>query len=83
MPAQPVDATPSAINLSSKGGVYDATETGKTFRDPADRHVEALEGGTVAAGDWARLRQGPCVHSVYVVADDRSEPDSPLTRRGM
>jgi hypothetical protein len=24
VPAQPVDATPSAINLSSKGGVYDA-----------------------------------------------------------
>jgi hypothetical protein len=27
VPAQPVDATPSAINLFSKGGVYDATET--------------------------------------------------------
>ena len=31
MPAQPVDATPSAINLFSKGGVYDAPETGRAF----------------------------------------------------
>jgi hypothetical protein len=36
LPAQPVDATPSAINLFSKGGVYDATETGEAFREPAD-----------------------------------------------
>jgi hypothetical protein len=49
MPAQPVDATPSAINLFSKGGVYDATTTGKAFREPAERHVDALEGGTVIA----------------------------------
>ena len=49
MPAQPVDATPSAINLFSKGGVYDAAATGKAFRDPAERHVEALEGRTVVA----------------------------------
>ena len=49
VPAQPVDATPSDINLFTKGGVYDSRETGKTFRDPADRHVEALEGGTVVA----------------------------------
>jgi hypothetical protein len=33
VPAQPVDATPSAINLFSKAGVYDATETGEAFRD--------------------------------------------------
>jgi hypothetical protein len=49
MPAQPVVATPSAINLISKGGVYDARETGKAFRKPADRHVVPLEGGTVVA----------------------------------
>src|SRR5882762_1244627 len=49
LPAQPVDATPSAINLFSKGGVHDASETGKAFREPADRHVELLEGGTVIA----------------------------------
>jgi hypothetical protein len=49
LPAQPVDATPSVINLISKGGVYDATETGKTFGDAANRHVEPLEGGTVVA----------------------------------
>jgi hypothetical protein len=49
LPAQPVDATPSVINLFSKGGVYDATETGKTFGDAANRHVEPLEGGTVVA----------------------------------
>jgi hypothetical protein len=49
VPAQPVDATPSDINLFSKGGVHDATDTGKAFREPAERHVEALEGGTVVA----------------------------------
>ena len=49
VPAQPVDATPSDINLFSKGGVYDATETGEAFREPAGRHVEPLEGGTVVA----------------------------------
>jgi hypothetical protein len=49
LPAQPVDATPSDINFFSKGGVYGATETGKAFRDAAERHVEALEGGTVLA----------------------------------
>ena len=49
LPAQPVDATPSAINLFSKGGVYDATTTGKAFREPAERHVDALEDGTVIA----------------------------------
>ena len=49
VPAQPVVATPSDINLFSKGGVYDARETGKAFRKPADRHVVPLEGGTVVA----------------------------------
>ena len=49
MPAQPVDATPSAINLFSKGGVYDASETGEAYRGPEDRHVGSLEGGTVVA----------------------------------
>jgi hypothetical protein len=32
VPAQPGDATPSAINLFSNGGVYGASETGKAFR---------------------------------------------------
>jgi hypothetical protein len=36
LPAQPVDATPSAINLFSKGGVYGATEMGEAFREPTD-----------------------------------------------
>ena len=27
----------------SKGGVYGATETGEAFREPADRHVGALD----------------------------------------
>jgi len=49
VPAQTVDATPSDINLFFKGGVYDATETVKAFLGPAERHVEALEGGTVVA----------------------------------
>jgi hypothetical protein len=49
VPVQPVNATPSAINLFSKGGVYDATATSKAFRKPTERHVDALEGGTVIA----------------------------------
>jgi hypothetical protein len=49
VPAQPVDATPSAINLFSKGGVHDARETGEAFHKPTDRHVEPLEGGAVVA----------------------------------
>src|ERR1700674_2774328 len=71
LPVQPVDATPSAINLFSKGGVYDASETGTAFRDAENRHVELLEGGAVVASDWTRLRQEPRVHSVYVVAARR------------
>ena len=66
MPAQPVDATPSDINRFSKGGIYDASETGEAFREPANRHVEPLEGGTVVAYDRACLRQGPCVHSAVL-----------------
>src|ERR1700691_5380415 len=49
VPAPPVDATPYAINLFTKGGVHDATETGKAFRDRAERHVEPLEGWAVLA----------------------------------
>ena len=37
MPAQPVDATPSDINLFSKGGVYGASETGEAFRSAEER----------------------------------------------
>jgi hypothetical protein len=33
LPAQRVDATPSAINLFSRGGVYGASETGEAFRE--------------------------------------------------
>jgi IS30 family transposase len=33
--------------------------------------VGPLEGGTVVASDRACLRQGPCIHSVYVVAARR------------
>src|SRR5713226_9949312 len=56
------------LNLLSNGGVYDARETGEALRDAEDRPVEPLEGGTVVASDWARLRQGTCVHSLSVVA---------------
>jgi hypothetical protein len=49
LPAQPVDGTPSAVNLLSLRRCFDAAETNKTFLDPADRHVDALEGGTVVA----------------------------------
>jgi hypothetical protein len=37
------------ISLFSKGGVYGASETMEAFREPADRDVGPLEGGTVAA----------------------------------
>jgi hypothetical protein len=47
VPAQPVDATPSDINLFSKGGVHDASETMETVFGPAGRYVEPLEGWTV------------------------------------
>jgi hypothetical protein len=77
VPAQPVDATPSDINLFSKGGVYDPSETGEAFRVAEDRDVEPLEGGTVVVSDWARLRQEPCVHSLYVVAARRDCSGSP------
>jgi hypothetical protein len=59
MRAQRVVATPSDINLFSKGGVYNARETGEAFRDAEDRHVEPLEGGTVVASDWAGMYWGP------------------------
>jgi hypothetical protein len=49
MPAQPVDATPSVINLFSKGGVYDASKTGEAFCCAEDRAVEPLESRTVVA----------------------------------
>ena len=49
VPAQPVDATPSVINLFTKGGVYDASETGEALRDAEERDVEPLEVGTVVA----------------------------------
>ena len=34
LPAQPVEATPSAINRFSRGGVYGASETREAFREP-------------------------------------------------
>jgi hypothetical protein len=37
VPAQPVDATPSEITPFSKGGVYDARETGEAWRWPNTR----------------------------------------------
>src|ERR1700730_7578788 len=47
LPAQPVDATPSDRNVFSKGGVYDATETGEAFREPTERDVVPLASGAV------------------------------------
>jgi hypothetical protein len=41
------------VSLVSKGGVFDARETGEAFRDAEGRHVKPLEGGTVVASDWA------------------------------
>ena len=58
VPAQPVDATPSDINLFSKGGVHDA-ETMEAFGRPAGRYVEPLESGRVITCDWSGAREGP------------------------
>src|ERR1700694_299396 len=60
--------------VSGAGKAYDAREPEvqiDAFGEPADRHVGPLEGGTVVACDRASFRQGPCVHSVYVVAARR------------
>jgi hypothetical protein len=43
--AQLVDATPFAIDLFSKGRVYDSTRTDQAFRRAEDLQVEPLEGG--------------------------------------
>jgi hypothetical protein len=51
VPAQPVNATPSAINLFSKGGVYDATETGEAFREPTTEM-------------WWRWKAGQSLHEI-------------------
>src|SRR6266705_3823699 len=47
--AQAVDATPSGIDLLSKGGVYDPRETVWAFCGAEERHVVPLEGRTVVA----------------------------------
>jgi hypothetical protein len=47
--SQPVDATPSDMNLLSKGGVYDPSESGGAFCDAENRDMVPLEGGTVVA----------------------------------
>jgi hypothetical protein len=39
VPAQPIDATPSGINLLFKGGVYGPRETDGIFRGAEDRHM--------------------------------------------
>jgi hypothetical protein len=57
VPVQPVDATPSDINLFSKGGVYEA-ETMEAIFDPASRDVEPLEGWAVFKCDWPSAWQG-------------------------
>src|ERR1700688_71856 len=53
--SQWVDATPSNMKLLFKGGVYDSRETGCAFCGAAERAMEPLEGGAVAARDRARL----------------------------
>jgi hypothetical protein len=42
VPAQPVDATPSDIDFSSKGGVHDRTEARKAFCGAESRFMESL-----------------------------------------
>jgi hypothetical protein len=50
VPAQPVDATPSDVNLHLKCGVYGPSKTGEARRDAKRRVVEPLEGRAVADG---------------------------------
>src|SRR6266852_9495648 len=66
--AQPVDATPSGINLLFKGGVYGTRETCGVFCGAKDRHMAPLEDGAIVAYDWARIWQATYVHSLSVVA---------------
>src|ERR1035437_8107798 len=47
--SQPVGATPSDMNLFSKGGVYGTRKTGQAFDGAEDRHGAPLEGGRVVA----------------------------------
>jgi hypothetical protein len=49
VPAQPVDATPSDINLFIKGGVYDPRETVWAFGGAEEGRVAPLEGRRVVA----------------------------------
>ena len=58
MRAQPVDATRFNINLVSKGGVFDARETGEAFRDAEGRHVKPLENGVVELRSQSNLGSG-------------------------
>ena len=83
VPTQPVDATPSAVNLFTKGGLFDASEMGQIFLGTADRPPGPLEGETVVAWDWACLWQEPCVDSLLLSQHDEIVPvvrrRSPLT----
>jgi hypothetical protein len=47
--AQPVDATPSGVNLFSKGGVHESRETMEAVFGPAVGYVEPSESGRVVA----------------------------------
>jgi len=80
MPAQPVDATPPGINLSSKGGVHDVRETMEAVFGSAGRYVEPLESWAVLTCDWSSAGQGPCGHSASVGASwgNRSGCSSPF-----
>ena len=49
LPAQPVDATPSDINLFTKGGVYDPRETVWAFGGAKEGRVAPLECGRFVA----------------------------------
>jgi len=80
LPAQPVDATPPGINLSSKGGVHETRETMEAVCRPAGRYVEPLESWAAITCDWSSAGQGPCGHSASVGASwgNRSGRSSPF-----
>src|SRR6266852_9676252 len=77
--AQPVDATPSGINLLFKGGVYGPRETCGVFCGAKDRHMAPLEDGAIVSYDWARIWQATYVHSLSVVTSRWDCSASPST----
>jgi len=63
---QLVDATPSNINLLTKGGIYDPREAGGAPCDAENRHMVPLEGGNSLHEIGRSFGKGAFVNSVSV-----------------